>query len=102
MKLHNGFQNAYLALRDQTGLKARVSAKYWEMKRAAPHKPIKIFVTGHSLGGALSLVAQYDIWCDENWLPDGQKLFGTISYAPGVQAHNLLVLVPFDGCCTDC
>jgi hypothetical protein len=44
-------------------------------------KSIKVFVTGHSLGAAMSAVATYDLWCNPRLVDGGRTpIFGTITF----------------------
>jgi hypothetical protein len=76
--IHIGFQLAYLAVRAK--VMEKLNEKLAAMKAANPDKPVKVFVTGHSLGGALTEMAAYDISCND--LLEGGKhpLFGAISF----------------------
>lgn len=62
--IHKGFQTAYLSLKPQ--LTAALSK----------HKSRHLWVTGHSLGGALALCCAYDLEETENLRIDGLMTFG--------------------------
>jgi len=76
--IHIGFQLAYLSIRAK--VMEKLNEKLAAMKAANPDKPVKVFVTGHSLAGALTELAAYDISCND--LLEGGKhpLFGSISF----------------------
>jgi len=74
--LHKGFAHAWVAQSETvlSGLNSVLN----EMKKKAPNKPVKVFVTGHSLGSAMAMLATYDLSCNKEKL--GQELFGTITF----------------------
>jgi hypothetical protein len=65
VELHQGFTEAFLVVKDQ--MVAAVTKSYSNFLQRGD-KPVKIFITGHSLGAAISVVATYSIFCN--------KLFG--------------------------
>ena len=50
VKVHAGFYNLYLSIRDQL----------WKLYNDNQHQINEIYITGHSLGGALSSIAAFD------------------------------------------
>lgn len=61
---HKGFQNAYLTIKPKV-----ISA----LRR---FKPKHVWVTGHSLGGALAVLCAFDLATNENWDIHGLMTFG--------------------------
>ena len=79
VKIHNGFQNAWMLQRADVIARLRQVVQ----EKRATGKPLKVFVTGHSLGAALAASATYDIWCHGGEAGGeliGEPLFGTITY----------------------
>ena len=71
--LHTGFSNAYGMLQSQI---------WQEIEKI---KPKHIWITGHSLGGAMALVCAYDLSIYRSRNIDGVITFGQ----PMISKHNL-------------
>ena len=79
VQIHNGVQNAYLIMGHDIITKLQELLR--QMRAGHPSKPIKIFVTGHSLGAALADMFTYDLSCGgTNAEGLGQPLAGTITF----------------------
>lgn len=81
VQLHHSIQQAYFLVRGNLIEKLR---KKIRALTADNNNPIKIMVTGHSLGAALANLATYDLWCnkEDHLKVDGvqHELFGTITF----------------------
>lgn len=64
VKTHAGWQKAWLTVRET--VKQKVNTHLASMA-ADSSKPIKFFITGHSLGAGVAVMATYDLWC-KHWL----------------------------------
>ncbi|MFO0917785.1 MAG: lipase family protein [Planctomycetaceae bacterium] len=62
--VHEGYYRAYRSLKPQV------------LKLLAESRPRKIWITGHSLGGALALICAYDLMAEEKLKPYGLMTFG--------------------------
>jgi hypothetical protein len=65
VKMHTGWQLAWKRVRDKVIEAA--NRLLGRLRNERPNIPIKFFITGHSLGGGVSAVASYDLWCNQ-WL----------------------------------
>jgi len=87
VEVHSGVTDALLIVKDQVVSTVTASYKKFQMRG---DKPVKVLISGHSLGAALSVVATYNIFC--------AKLFGeNIDYKNTVYNIAYGVLVVFYG-----
>lgn len=77
MRIHTGFQEAWMHMRDN--VTKRLDAMIKKAKNDHPEKDVKVFITGHSLGAALTTVAMYDLMCNPERL-SGHEIFGSITF----------------------
>lgn len=75
--IHKGFHNAYQPLKPQI------------VKLVKAAKPKHLWITGHSLGGALAVVCAYDLIENENLELDGVITFGQPMVAKRELANHL-------------
>ncbi|MDB4777823.1 lipase family protein [bacterium] len=71
-QMHRGFYDAYHAGTDDKYSSMRTQIKKILAERQTEH----LWITGHSLGGALSLVCAYDLEMNEDLRIDGMITFG--------------------------
>lgn len=80
--VHKGFYNAYQPLKPQI------------VKLVKAAKPKHLWITGHSLGGALAVICAYDLIENENLAVDGLITFGQPMVAkPQLAGHLDTVLL---------
>jgi triacylglycerol lipase len=79
--LHRGFYYAYMSLKPQI------------VKLLQKSKPKHLWITGHSLGGALALVCAYDLIDNEKYVIDGIITFGQPMVAHKQLADHLGTLL---------
>lgn len=74
--IHDGFYAAYLSMKPQV------------VKVIAERKPKHIWITGHSLGGALAIACAFDLMLTE-WTVDGVITFGQPRIAKAQLARHI-------------
>lgn len=75
--MHEGYHRAYQHLKPQV------------LKLLEESKARKIWITGHSLGGALALICAYDLITHEKIQPHGLMTFGQPMVADKFLAHHM-------------
>jgi triacylglycerol lipase len=75
--IHAGFYNAYQSMKPQI------------IKVLGQRNPKRLWITGHSLGGALAVVAAYDLIDKEKRTVDGVMTFGQPMVAKTLLANHL-------------
>ncbi len=88
--LQQGFISAY------DSVKARIFALVDDIMASDSSGPWTIYVTGHSLGGALSTLAAYELAVRRCYTRSPSPLSGEISllYVLGDAPHNRLIYIP--------
>lgn len=75
--MHEGYHRAYQHLKPQV------------LKLLEESQARKIWITGHSLGGALALICAYDLITEEKIQPHGLMTFGQPMVADKYLAHHM-------------